>query len=554
MHSSGLSISATKQNISGFKARYYTGRETTLSSKENSCLLKIPNAKEIEITINSEAEIEDINEHFLFILDENGKEIKSYNANANDSFVLNSSNITVDLRTDDEILKESINITIKELTQKKKWGTQMIDEVAQEKQWHFSERLLPLLEGTFDPQVTTDTKGNTFLLFQHHFNGNYFIRYFDTDERLWSDKKPLVENPDTSPQMHTNDFGDCMIYWIKDNSIYTHFYNIQQSSWSSDIAYNAQEDETISEIDIQLDGDDHAFLIWKKAIGNNSAIMSVEFDIEEERWNEPTLIANADNSQIKDISFSLTHRGHAFLAWSDTYNSTSSIYTATYDAITQKWQAHDIFMTANTQLYIDSLELTSEGNIFLVYSKGYSKECRDLCISNYIADWGVWIKTDLQQKANISDVNLSISNDDVLFVYKKIDEEGKESIMAHQKLAGRSIWLDTQVDINQALGISEVCLSSFDFSPNIINYPILVWSMDNGIENSDKPSGVKNIYYSVYNLQTSSFSRASLVDESTESESCRPKIARDREGNSTLIWEQYNRSNSLANLFVSHFK
>ncbi len=553
MHSSGFSISAKKQNISGFKARYYTGRESTLSSKANSCLLKIPNAQEIEISISSEAEIEDVNEHFVFILDENGKEIKSYNANANDTFVLNSSNIRVDLRTDDEVLKESVNITIKELTQKKQWGTRLIDEVAQEKQWHFSERLLPLLEGTFDPQVTTDTKGNTFLLFQHHFNGNYFIRYFDTDERLWSDKKPLVENPDTSPKMHTNEFGDCMIYWVKDKSICTYFYNIQQSEWSRDIAYTAQEDETISEIDIQLDGDDHAFLIFKKLYQNESAICSITYDVQEERWAEPISIATAEHSEIKEIKFSLTHRGHAFLTWSDTYKDTSSIYTTRYDAITKAWKEYDIFLTTNTQVYIDSLKLTAEGNIFLVYSKGYSKEYRDLYISNYIADWGVWIKTDLQQKATISDVNLSISNDNVLFVYKKVDESG-ESIMAHQKLAGRSIWIDTQVDINQAFGISEISLSSFDFSPNIINYPILVWSMDNGIENSDKASGIKNIYYSVYNLQTSSFSPVSLVDESTESESCRPKIVRDSEGNSTLIWEQYNRNNSLANLYVSHFK
>ncbi len=68
MKGTGLSISAKSEKLTGIKARYYTRRESSLKelgSLESVNVLKIPDAQEIEVIIES---LSSTKLPFIFIL------------------------------------------------------------------------------------------------------------------------------------------------------------------------------------------------------------------------------------------------------------------------------------------------------------------------------------------------------------------------------------------------------------------------------------------------------------------------------------------------------
>ncbi len=547
MKGTGLSISAKSEKLTGIKARYYTGREVSLKELDfikSVNVLKIPDAQEIEVIVES---LSNTKLPFIFILDSKGDEIRTFSGNTQETFIINSSGIIVDIRTKDGALRASIDVTIKELKEQKKWGTVTIDDSNEKKIWKSPESFLPLLDMTFDPQLSIDSVGNAYIIFQHHFQGHYFVKRFDSYSKQWMDKVHLVDNPSCAPKMSTNSFGDCIIYWAKDKTIHTHCYDKHGiHNTSSNINTLTLEDEP-SNVTIQLDDDDHATLIWNTK--GSYIVCARHLNTQSQRWGEELLLSSSFENRVTDLKLSVNKRGYAFALWCDKLNRVSTLYSAHFDVVSSSWQSCEKILGTKSQLSIEYLTLCDSGNIFYIYSEKINTTCSNYYIKSYIADWKMWIDKTLETDANISNIVLSHNHDEILLAYKKI-HQGKESIISHQKLAGRNIWIQTDLDIYRPKNIDALSLSTFNFSANNINYPSLVWSMRNNC--FDSKEGLQSVYQSSYNLQSSSWSQPISITDLSPQESRKPTIARDLRGNDILVWEQYSKENSHANLFINH--
>lgn len=208
-----------------------------------------------------------------------------------------------------------------------------------------------------NPQIAFDSNGNAISVWQQHDGTRYNIwaNHFDSTSNRWH-SATLIETDNagnaSSPQIAFDDNGNAIVVWNQTDgshyNIWANRFDGSFNSWHTATLIETDNAGNASSPQIAFDSSGNAMAVWQQYDGTHINIWANRFNVNNNRWSNPTLIeaGNVGNASSPQISFD--DNGNAMTVWNQSDGGDhNNIWANRFDINSQSWQTATLIETNN---------------------------------------------------------------------------------------------------------------------------------------------------------------------------------------------------------------